>query len=125
MADKIDQSPKKVDLVLYSGDGIKFNLVFTNGDGQALDVHGDEFKSQIRVRRDDADSLVDFTIDATTQGADGIVIVSLDGTDTSTLTESGKDFSGFWDFEWTPSGAGAQPRTVCQGKVECGLDVSR
>jgi hypothetical protein len=55
------------------------------------------------------------------------VTISLTGDQTRDLSDdpssvAGK-FTGYWDIQWTP--AEAQPRTLCQGKVECVSDVTR
>ena len=57
----------------------------------------------------------------------GKISLSLTGEQTRQLVDhpSSKDgkFTGVWDIQWTP--AGLQPRTLCQGKVECVADVTR
>jgi hypothetical protein len=57
----------------------------------------------------------------------GKVVLSLTGQQTADLSKhpsakSGK-FVGVWDLQWAPSGS--EPRTMCQGKVECTADVTR
>jgi hypothetical protein len=58
-----------------------------------------------------------------TDAATGTVILTLTGDKTKALVTSEKKFKGFWDIEWTPTGA--EPRTLLQGKVECDPDVTR
>ena len=55
----------------------------------------------------------------------GKIILSLTGEQTKQLSldpssKSGR-FIGVWDMQWTP--ADKQPRTLCQGTVECVADV--
>ena len=45
------------------------------------------------------------------------------GEQTRALVGSTGTFTGVWDVEWEP--ANEEPRTLCQGKVECVADVSR
>jgi hypothetical protein len=126
MANKIDLLPQVLDLVLYSGDGISLRLTCKDKAGSPVDITGG-VKAQIRLERltpgapiaEFAVSLVDAYL--------GIVVLSLTGSQTQDLIEdpsstNGK-FTGVWDVQWTPSGS--QPRTICQGSVECVADVTR
>lgn len=118
---EIDLSPAVIDLVLYAGDGVSFRLVVKDGDEVPVPLTGSMI-AEIRVKRPDPDpASAEFAIDLT-DAADGIVRLSLTGEQTQALAPT-KDFKGVWDIQWTPDGA--QPRTFCQGKVECGVDVSR
>jgi len=127
MANQINLLPQVLDLALYSGDGISLRLTCKDKAGAPVDVTGG-VKAQIRVDRltpanppivEFAANLVDAYL--------GVVVLSLTGAQTEALiaassTSNGK-FTGVWDVQWTPSGA--QPRTLCQGKVECVADVTR
>ena len=68
------------------------------------------------------------TFSADMDGAtNGEIILSLTGVQTGDLMDGagvvkGK-FTGVWDLQWTQTGG--QPRTLCQGKVECVADVTR
>lgn len=122
----IDIQPPVLDLSLYAGDGISFRLICTDEDGNQVNITG-TVKAQVRVDRSENTSpIVDFTVDLTNGNA-GIITLSLTGAQTQTLImdpSSKKDkFTGVWDVQWTP--AGSQPRTLCQGKVECVADVTR
>ena len=126
MANQINVQPQVLDLALYAGDGVEFRLKCTNGADAPIDLNG-VVKAQIRLDRLSEDpAIVDFTIGAV-DAYQGIVVLSLTGIQTTDLVEdpsskAGK-FSGVWDIQWTPSGK--QPRTLCQGKVECVTDVTR
>lgn len=118
MAGQINLQPQVLDLLLYAGDGVEFRLVCTNGTGAPIDITG-SVKAQIRVDRLTPDPPVStFTVNSV-DAYQGIIILSLTGAQTQQL---GK-FIGVWDLQWTP--AGQQPRTICQGKVECVIDVTR
>lgn len=118
---KIDLSPGIVDLVLYAGDGADFRLIFTDKDGEPVPLTG-EMEAQIRIKRLDADPpSAEFTIDLGVP-EEGIALLSLTGLQTQALAPETK-FKGVWDLQWTAEGS--QPRTLCQGKVECLNDVSR
>lgn len=125
MTPTIDLSPQELDLILYSGDGIRFRLVITDKDDQPVNVTG-EVKAQIRARRGTPateDPEAEFDVDMS-QADTGIITLTLTGAHTQALTPNpGKRFVGAWDVEWTP--LDSQPRTLCQGKVECYLDVTR
>jgi hypothetical protein len=122
MADiDISRVPPNVNLELYAGDGvaIKFTLKDSTGTAYALDG---AVTAQIRTKRTDPDPIVSWTVD-TTDGADGIVIVSLTGAQTASLIASGKtSFSGAWDMQYVASGA--EPLTLLQGSVTCDADVT-
>ncbi len=122
----INVQPQILDLALYAGDGVTIRLLCMDINGAPLDVTG-AVNAQIRLNRLDAsDPIVEFTsgmVDAYT----GIVVLTLTGDQTKDLSmdassKNGK-FVGVWDVQWTPSTT--QPRTLCQGKVECVADVTR
>lgn len=127
MPNQINLLPEVLDLILYAGDGISFKLICTNAANAPVDITGG-VEAHVRLNRiDETDPIVEFTasmVDAYL----GIVVLSLTGAQTRELTEhpsadeNGK-FVGVWDIQWTPSGS--QPRTLCQGKVECVADVTR
>ena len=123
MSNVIDVQPKTLDLALYAGDGVDFDLVCVDSNNSPIDLSG-SIEAQIRLDRSDASSsLADFAADMD-QAQFGTVGLSLTGDQTQELItdESGK-FTGVWDVQWTPTGK--QPRTLCQGKVECVADVTR
>jgi hypothetical protein len=113
--------PAQMDLELYSGDGPTLRVLITDLNGNPMNVTG-TVMSQIRQNRTDAAPFLTFTNDLTNAAA-GIVNISLTGAQTATMVSGTSDpWRGFWDFQWTPSGA--QPLTVLQGAVTCDLDVS-
>jgi hypothetical protein len=118
----VNLQPKVLDLLLYAGDGASFRVIATNDAGQPIPLTG-TIKAQIRKKREDIDPMATFTVDLT-EAAQGIAILSLTGEQTQSLIGTPeKKFIGVWDIEWTYSAS--QPRTLCQGRVECVLDVSR
>ena len=128
MPSQISVQPSLLDLLLYAGDGIKFKLICTNNADppEPVVITGD-VAAQIRVDRQSADPpLAEFSSDMTTADV-GEIILSLTGDQTRNLMDGpglvkGK-FVGVWDVQWTADGA--EPRTICQGKVECAADVTR
>lgn len=117
----IDLSPQELDIILYSGDGVRFRLVVTDKDDQPVNLTG-TIEAQIRTKRGlEGDPSAQFDVDMSNADT-GVAILSLTGEQTHLLAETRK-FVGVWDIEWTPEGS--SPRTLVQGKVECGLDVSR
>lgn len=122
--------PPVLDLSFYAGDGIAFKVICTD-DAEPpapVDVRG-VVVAQVRLDRVTTDPPVVVFSSIMTQAQQGIILLSLTGEETQPLVThpsvkpgSGK-FSGVWDLEWTASGA--EPRTLCQGKVECLADVSR
>ena len=128
MAGQLSIQPPVLDLALYAGDGISFKLICTDDSvpPEPVNITG-AIQAQIRANRDETSAVsAEFSTDLT--GADaGEVILSLTGAQTQDLMEDpavakGK-FNGVWDVQWTPTGG--QPRTLCQGKVECIADVTR
>jgi hypothetical protein len=127
LANQINLQPQTLDLALYSGDGVDFRLICTDKAGDPVDVNG-AVKAEIRLDRTTPEDppIVAFTV-GTTDAYLGIILLSLTGAQTELLSEhpsavNGK-FTGVWDIQWTP--AGLQPRTLCQGKVECVADVTQ
>ena len=123
---QIDLQPQVLDLKLYAGDGVKFRLLCTDKAGAPIDVTG-TVKAQIRLERLTADpAIAQFTV-SSVDAYQGIIVLSLTGEQTQDLSEddsaSNGKFVGVWDIQWTPSGD--EPRTLCQGKVECVADVTR
>lgn len=114
--------PQVVDLVLYAGDGASFSLKVTDPTAAPIAVTG-TILAQIRLERDTADPpLAVFTADMT-NAATGTIVLSLTGSETQSLVTTDQKFVGVWDVQWTA--VGAEPVTLCQGKVECMPDVSR
>jgi hypothetical protein len=125
MADQVSIQPPVLDLSLYAGDGISFRLICTDSEGTPLDVSG-VIEAQVRVDRAQVETVVEFSSDLT-EAAQGIIVLSLTGTQTQELvahvsTKKGV-FTGVWDIQWTATGE--EPRTLCQGAVECLADVTR
>ena len=120
----INLQPALLDLALYAGDGANIRLTLTDNatPPAPLNLTG-EVLAQIRKVRTDADPLADFAIDIT-DPANGIVIISLDGTQTAALIPTGEtEFEGVWDVQWTATGG--VPVTLFQGTATCVLDVTR
>lgn len=126
MANQINLQPQVLNLMLYSGDGVEFRLLCTNGANAPIDVTG-TVKAQVRLDRATENApIVEFASNLV-DAYQGIVILSLTGEQTKELSEhtssdNGK-FKGVWDVQWIP--AGKEPRTLCQGVVECVADVTR
>jgi len=122
----INLQPQVLDLVLYAGDGVEIPITCTDKAGAPVDITG-EVKAQIRVDRLSPDPpIATFSINSVDAYL-GKIKISLTGNQTMQLSQhpsskSGK-FVGVWDLQWAPSGS--EPRTMCQGKVECVSDVSR
>jgi len=120
--------PSVLDLALYAGDGISFKLICSDNASppQPVNVTGD-IQAQVRVDRSSTGTPV-ATFSADMVGADqGEVVLSLTGDQTQDMVDDpsatkGK-FTGVWDVQWTATGG--EPRTLCQGKVECIADVTR
>jgi hypothetical protein len=116
----ISYNPQVLDLTLYAGDGAGMRFTLTDSDNLPLNVTG-AVVAQIRLTRDAPDpALATFAVDVT-DGADGIVVISLTGDQTLDLAPEEK-FVGVWDLEWTATNS--EPMTLCQGKVECLPDVT-
>lgn len=126
MANQIDLQPAVLNLMLYSGDGVEFRLLCKNSSGAPIDITG-TVKAQVRVDRASPDpAIVEFASNLV-DAFQGVVVLSLTGAQTQTLSthpssKAGK-FTGVWDVQWIA--AGKQPRTLCQGTVECVTDVTR
>lgn len=124
MAKTIDLQPQFLDLKLYSGDGFSLKLTCKNSAGAPVDITG-SVTAQIRLDRNHPDDppLAEFTV-GLVDAYLGIVHLSLTGDQTQALTDpTNKNFVGVWDVEWDP--ANSEPKTLCQGKVECVADVTR
>ena len=126
MASKISLLPEVLDLSLYAGDGVEFRVLCTNSAGAPVDITG-SVNAQIRLDRlSDDPPVVSFAVNSV-DAYQGKVTLSLTGEQTKQLSshpssKSGK-FTGVWDLQWTP--AESEPRTMCQGSVECVADVTR
>lgn len=122
MAETVDLTPQELNLKLYSGDGVRLPVTITDKDDNPVDLTTGTIKVQIRLKRGvDTPAEAEFAVDLT-DGADGIAVISLTGTQTHDLAPTTK-FKGVWDFQWTVTGS--PPRTLIQGRVECDVDVTR
>lgn len=118
---KLSFIPQALDLSLYAGDGAGVRFTITDSLGAALPLTG-EMKAEIRASREDADpALAEFDVDLT-DFSDGIVLISLTGTQTHSLITDTEKFVGVWDLQWIPTGG--EPVTLVQGAVECSPDVT-
>ena len=123
MAGSITLQPQVLDLSLYAGDGIEFKLICTDSNDAPINITG-TVESQVRVAREDTDPLTEFGIDLA-KAAQGELLLSLTGAQTQQLVAAGTKgkFSGVWDVQWLPTDS--EPRTLCQGKVDVNIDVTR
>jgi hypothetical protein len=122
----INIQPSTLDLSLYAGDGVEFRLICTDTGDAPVNITG-VVAAQIRVDRLSQDPPVVTFATNLVDSATGVIVLSLTGDETQLLiadpsTQKGK-FSGVWDVQWTPTGL--EPRTLCQGKVDCVADVTR
>jgi hypothetical protein len=128
MADQISIQPPVLDLSLYAGDGVAFRLICKDDEEPPapIPITG-TVQAQVRLDRSaEALAIVAFSSDLT-DADQGIIVLSLTGEQTQTLVEDpsskkGK-FTGVWDVQWVATDS--EPRTLCQGKVECMADVTR
>ena len=117
----IDLQPQTLDLSLYAGDGCRFKFICTDATSAPVDISGG-VRAQIRLNRLDTSPVVSFAVNMTDAYL-GIIILTLTGAQTQALVGSSGKFTGFWDLEW--DAAEDEPRTLCQGRVECVADVTR
>jgi hypothetical protein len=117
----ISRVPPIIDLELYAGDGIGIKFTMKDPAGNPWPLDGD-VTSQVKNKRTDTDPLVSWTVDPS-QFAQGIILISLTGTQTASLIPEGKQaFNGVWDLQYIPTGSEAM--TLFQGKVTCDADVT-
>ena len=122
----INTQPAALDLALYAGDGVEFRLICKDSNDAPVPIDG-EVTAQVRVdRTPESTALADFNCNII-DGSQGIIELSLTGDQTQELvadpsSRNGK-FTGVWDVQWAATGK--EPRTLCQGKVECVADVTR
>lgn len=122
----INIRPQVLDLMLYAGDGISFRLICTDSGDEPVDITG-AVKAQVRLDRSNGGPpIASFTV-GMVDAYQGIIVLSLTGEQTQELVEQPSspqgEFKGVWDVQWEP--ANQEPRTLCQGSVECVADVSR
>jgi hypothetical protein len=126
-APPISLVPQSLDLSLYGGDGVELRMTVTDSGGSPVPLTPGTVDAQIRGSRTTVgDAIAIFSTDLT-DGATGVVILSLTGTQTEGLHGPSdglsERFSGVWDVQWTPDQG--QPITLIQGKVDSALDVTR
>lgn len=121
---QLSLAPSTLDLEIYAGDGASLQVKATDANNNPLNITG-AVMAEIRVNKQDPNPpLLSFTVDLS-QGATGIINLSLTGAQTATLISgTGNDpFRGYWDCQWTPSSG--QPVTLLRGALTCDVDVSR
>lgn len=108
-----DYTASTYDIRLQRGDDLVEQFTFTDDDGEALDLSGYTFASQLRQTADGT-LLATFTVSV----SDNVVSRTLSRTVTATL-----DGTYVHDLQWTdPSG---RVRTLLSGEVEVVEDVTR
>ena len=125
-SDTASFKPKAYHLDLYAGDGAALRLTVTNGSPSTpLPLTG-QVAAQIRKDRQSGSVLASFNADLT-EGAEGIVLLTLTGEQTQELMNDARPkdgvFIGQWDCQWHPDGS--QPITILSGNVRCDPDVTR
>lgn len=117
MNNRIDLTPDHLDLSLYAGDGISFEIDFEDENEVAIDVSSYTWTAQIRKTRGSDTS---YSIDINTDNAaTGIIILHIPSTVTSQLPDHSQ-----WDLQSVSIGE-TEPTTVLQGRVTCTKDVTR
>jgi hypothetical protein len=116
----LDLTPACVNLKLYGGDANVLAVEITD-DGTLVDVTGWDFQAQARVAAGDAAAAATATC-TVLDGPAGKVEIAWG--DLRALLAGGTSWSGVWDFQATPDGAGL-PRTLLAGTVTVSLDVTR
>ena len=122
--------PTKHNLSLYAGDGAELKLEVTTAQGDPptqvpFPIDG-EVTAQIRLKRTDADHIVDFVVDDA-EFDEGKISLALSGLQTQALidasTATDRSFNGQWDVQLVQTGS--EPITLVQGTVKCQPDVTR
>jgi hypothetical protein len=116
----LDLGPGCLKLRLYGGDANSFAVEVTD-DGTLVDVTGWDFQAQARTAAGDAAAAATATC-TVLDGPAGKVEIAWG--DLRTLLGTGTSWSGVWDFQATPDGAGL-PRTLLAGTFTVSLDVTR
>lgn len=114
----LDLTPSVLNLRLYAGDDAVITLHFTDTDGNAADVSGDQLAAQVRDEPDDPLVVCDANVDAT-NAATGDVTVWFKASDTTLLAA---DACHYWDLQRTYSGA---TETLVSGMIRTVEDVTR
>ncbi len=119
----INVQPQVLNLMLYAGDGFKARLTCKDPEGDPVDMNG-TIRAQIRLSRAAPDPPLASFVIGVIDAYQGIIVISLTGAQTKSLMDhaSGGRFVGVWDLEW--DSASDEPRTLCQGTVECVYDVT-
>jgi len=117
MTNTIDVTPAILDLVLYAGDGTKFQVKFVDQNEAVIDVSGLTWSAQIRRTRT-TDIAAELEIDST-DAAVGLITVHISADVTRNLAKKSQ-----WDLQYTSSD-NPEPLTILQGTVSCNLDVTR
>ena len=119
----INALPSRLDLAVYSGDGLRVEIRFTYAEGANV---GEPYPltgtwlAQIRERAGDVSALAALEVDATDQ-ATGIVRVRV----TPDVARDYAGIDGAWDLQQTPAEVGADPHTWYRGAFTIPRDVTR
>lgn len=112
-----DATPATLNLHIYSGDDYTREITIEDG-GVAVDISSDSFAADIKSARGASQPAeVSFTT-SITDGANGVLEISLTDTQTAGLAAS----TYYWDFEWTKSGG--EVTTLLGGTVSVDEEVT-
>jgi hypothetical protein len=116
MANSINLTPAVLDLILYAGDGARFEIDFVDKDDLPIDVSDLTWSAQIRKTRKTLEA-VDMVIED--EDADtGVIFMVISADVTRNLARKSQ-----WDIQGVLEGG--DPFTFLQGSITCLPDVTR
>ena len=106
--------------VTYRGDDLSFKLNFNDTDGDPIDITSWLIFFTLKLDKDDSDSEAVYTktVEAPSGSSDGIIIVSIPGSDLSTLVGP-----YYYDFQFID--ATGNVRTITSGAITFNKDITR
>jgi hypothetical protein len=110
--------PKRFDLEVYQGDTFTFNLVLKGNGGTPLDISG--WTGIAQIKKADGSAGETPSLDLEIGGTDGIIQISLTGTETSALEPE----SGPYKYDVQLTDTAGNKRTFIGGTIVITEDIS-
>lgn len=97
------------DIVIEQGATFQLRVIVKDADGAVVDVTGWTGRGSLKLNAQATTSIADFVVDTTEDPPNGVVMVSMEATETDTIPTSGSKYTSYSKYQYdveleTPDG---------------------